>query len=107
MKQSQSQFANMGEISKSDAAVIPPTGREGTPAADVDTLAAQELASAPVTLPRDAHFDVGSGEEETTDGLDPEAEAVRQAAEEGALDHPEGTEEDIPVFDRANLSERI
>jgi len=51
MKQRQSQFANTGEISKSDATVIPPTGREGAPAADLDTLAAQELASAPVTQP--------------------------------------------------------
>jgi len=32
---------------------------------------------------------------------------VRQAAEEGSLDSPEDAEDEVPVFDRANLSERI
>jgi hypothetical protein len=101
----QSQYANTGEISKADEVILHPTGREGTAAADRDTLADQELESAPTTQPADAHLDVGSGEEETEDGLDPEAEAARQAAEEGALDPTE--DDDIPVFDRAQLTERL
>jgi hypothetical protein len=105
MKQSQSQFANCGKISKGDATVLHPTGREGASAADRNALAAQELDAAPTTQRIDAHFDSGSGEEETPDGLDAEAEAVRQAAEAGALDRPE--DEDVPVFDRANRSELL
>jgi hypothetical protein len=105
MKQSQSQYANTGEISKADEVILHPTGREGTPFADHDALATQEVDILATTQPADAHFDEGSGEEETADGLDPEAEAVRQAAEEGALEAPE--DEDVPVFDRANRAELI
>jgi hypothetical protein len=105
MKQSQRQYANSGEISKRDEVILHPTGREGTPLADRDTAAANELETTPSTQPTDAHFDVGSGDEETDDGLNAETEAVRQAAEESAL---ESSDEDaVPVFDRANRSERI
>ena len=104
MKQRQSQFANTAEITPSDAAILHPTGREGTPAADRGEPIEAELAAPPPTQPADRHFDVGSGNEETDDGLDAEAEAVRRAAEEGALDEED---EDIPVFERANRSERI
>jgi len=104
MKQRQSQFANTGEITKSDETILHPTGREGTPAADRGALIENELETPPPTQPADRHYDVGSGNEETADGLDAEAEAVRQAAEEGSLD---GDQEDVPVFERANRSERI
>jgi hypothetical protein len=105
MKQSQSQDADTGESGKSDETMPHPTGRKGTSTADRHMTAAEELETAPTTQPAEAHFDVGSGEEETPDGLDAEAEAVRQAAEEGSLEAPEG--EDVPVFDQANRSERI
>jgi hypothetical protein len=105
MKRSQSQDANTGETGKSDEAMLHPTGREGTSATDRHAPAAEELETAPTTQPAEAHFDVGSGEEETPDGLDPQAEAVRQAAEEGSLETPE--DEDVPVFDQADRSERI
>jgi hypothetical protein len=104
MKQRQSQSANTAEITPSDAAILHPTGREGTPAADRSEPIEAELGAPPPTQPADRHYDVGSGNEETDDGLDAEAEAIRQAAEEGALDDED---EDIPVFERANRSERI
>jgi hypothetical protein len=105
MKQSQSQYTSSGEISKSDEVILHPTGREGTPFADRDVAAADELEATLSTQPTDAHRDVGSGDEETDEGLDAETEAARQAAEEGA---PESSDEDdVPVFDRANRSERI
>jgi hypothetical protein len=91
--QKQSQVAN-------DAA----DGREGTPAMDRDTRGTQE-DTPPPTAPTDTHFDVGSGNEETPDGLDAEAEATRRAAEERPLD-PE-KDDDVPVFDRGNRSELI
>lgn len=105
MKKSKSEFANKGEISKSDEVIAHPTGREGTPAADRGTAIASDLATAPTTQPTDHHYDVGSGEEETSDGFDPQTEAVRKAAE----DTPSGgsEEEDIPVFDRADEAERL
>ena len=104
MKQRQSQSANTAEITPSDAAILHPTGREGTPAADRSEPIEAELGAPPPTQPADRHYDVGSGNEETDDGLDAEAEAIRQAAEEGALDDED---EDIPVCERANRSERI
>jgi hypothetical protein len=51
--------------------------------------------------------DAGSGANETTDGLDASAEALRHAAEDtpsGAL--PEDVET-VPVFDRADLPPKI
>jgi hypothetical protein len=99
MKQSQSQTANSGETGKSDEAIPQPTGREGKADADRNKLAADDFEEAPATQPTEAHHDVGSGEEETADGLDPETEFVRRAAEEGALDAPDS--DDVPVFDRA------
>lgn len=105
MKQSHGQYANSGEISKAEELIVHPTGREGTPFADRDALAMQEIEGPPATLPADAHHDVGSGEEETPDGLDAEAEAVRRAAEEGALEGR--AEEDIPIFDWAERAEVI
>jgi hypothetical protein len=99
--QSQSQSATSGEIAKSDEPVL---HSEGTAATERDPSAAVP-EEAPSTQPKDAYHDVGSGEEETSDGLDPESEFVRQAAEEGALDEPES--DDIPVFDQANRSERM
>ena len=51
--------------------------------------------------------DAGSGANETTDGLDATAEALRHAAEDtpsGAL--PEDVEI-VPVFDRADLAPKI
>lgn len=54
--------------------------------------------------PADKHLDVGSGEEESPEGLDVQTEAIRHAAE----DLPAGSrKEDVPVFDRANRSERL
>lgn len=105
MKQSQSQSADTREISRSDEAIIPSAEREPTPSAEGGSDLAANLATAPTTQPIEPQFDIGSGDEETADGLDAEAEAVRQAAEEGALD--EADDADIPVFDRANRSERM
>jgi hypothetical protein len=62
-------------------------------------------ASGPAARPVEPKFDPGSGAEETPEGLDAEAEAVRRAAEE---EPPvSASDERVPVFDRANLSERI
>ena len=99
--QSQSQSANSGEITKSDETIL---HSEGTAATERDPSSAVP-EGAPPTQPKDAYHDVGSGEEETSDGLDPESEFVRRAAEEGALDEPES--DDIPIFDRANRSELL
>jgi hypothetical protein len=52
----------------------------------------------------DARHDVGSGEEETDDGLDPMTETARRAAE-GEIS--EESIDEVPVFDRANRSEKI
>lgn len=101
-----SEFANQSEITKSDAVVVHPTFREGTPAADRETLASRELEEQAVTTqPSDRHVDNGTGEEETPDGLDATGEAVRHAAE----DTPSGPEpdRDVPVFDRAEMPEKI
>lgn len=101
-----SEFANQGEITKADEVVLHPTGREGTPAADRDTAVSAILEDdAPTTQPADRHIDNGTGEEETPDGLDALAEAVRQAAE----DTPTGpvSDDDVPVFDRAQAPDDI
>lgn len=63
-----------------------------------------DSGSIPPAQSIDRHFDVGSGEEETEDGLDPMTETVRQAAEG---ETPEERSDEIPVFDRANRSEKI
>jgi hypothetical protein len=96
--QSQNQSAPGDEITKPDE-TIP----QRVATAERDILADGE--EAPLTQPKDAYHDIGSGEEETADGLDPETEFVRQAAEEDALDAPDS--DDVPVFDRANRSERM
>ena len=59
----------------------------------------------PATQPTDPKFDAGSGAEETADGLDAEAEAIRRAAE--GEPPASASDDDVPVFDRANVSERI
>lgn len=100
-----SEFANNAEISKSDEVVIHPTGREGTPAADRNTLAADEIDQPVTTQPTDHHIDNGTGEEETPDGLDAITESTRHAAE----DTPSGPEpkQDVPVFDQAGMPDKI
>lgn len=89
-------------------AVAASAPRDARPEPSVDQ---KELASdqddaslVPTTQPVEARHDVGSGEEETDDGLDPMSETVRKAAE-GEL--PEERIDDVPVFDRANRSEKI
>jgi hypothetical protein len=93
-----------------------PSGRAGAasaprderpePAVDQKELAnnQDDASLVPTTQPVEARHDVGSGEEETDDGLDPTSETVRKAAE-GEV--PEERIDDVPVFDRANRSEKI
>ena len=79
---------------------------ERPPAVDQEKVASDEddASLVPTTQRVEARHDVGSGEEETDDGLDPMTETVREAAE-GEL--PEERTDDVPVFDRANRSEKI
>ena len=64
----------------------------------------EDASLAPAAQPVEARHDVGSGEEETDDGLDPMTETARKAAE-GEI--PEVKSDEVPVFDRANRSEKI
>lgn len=60
----------------------------------------------PPVAPKTAPHDEGSQANETIDGLDPETEAVRHAAE----DMPTGAKrkmDDVPVFDRAGLPPKV
>lgn len=57
------------------------------------------------TQPSDRHIDDGTGEEETEDGLDAMTEAVRRAAEEAPT--APANDEDVPVFDRSGMPDKI
>jgi hypothetical protein len=105
MKQRQSQAGDSGAANASQEQPLQPSRRESAPAPERQGAGDDDGSLAPPTQPVDHHYDIGSGEEETDDGLDPTTEAVRQAAEGETPDEP--AEADIPVFDRANRSERI
>jgi hypothetical protein len=51
--------------------------------------------------------DSGSQANETVDGLDAEAEALRRAAKETPSAAAPDDEEKVPVFDRADLAPKI
>lgn len=99
---SNDKYANTAEVSELEAASLDgPTGRE-------DHLGATEasgLVAGEINKPIGAHpksdetniHDAGSGANETIDGLDSLAEAVRHGAEQ-PVDLDE--REDVPVFDR-------
>jgi hypothetical protein len=98
-----SEFANQAEVSKEDAASLDsPLGREGhLGMAEASRLVAGEIAQPIGAHPKSEEtgkHDAGSGANETIDGLDSSAEAIRQGAE----DIPVGLRKrkDVPVFDR-------
>src|SRR5436305_10166968 len=97
-----SEFANTSEVSERDAASLDsPTGRED----HLGMAEASRLVAGEIKKPIGAHpkseetgrHDVGSGANETIDGLDSLAEATRKGAEE-LVDVRET--KDVPVFDR-------
>ncbi|WP_439815485.1 hypothetical protein [Zavarzinia sp. CC-PAN008] len=83
-----------------------PTGRRFAPHEGPVTLADLEVrdkssGSRPVGDRTNVHLS-GGGAVETDDGLDENAEALRQAIEDVPPDHRDERPEDIPVFDRAD-----
>jgi hypothetical protein len=106
-----SEFANTAEVSPEDAPTLDsPTGRED----HLGMPEAARVAAGEIKKPIGAHpmsevtgrHDAGSGANETEDGLDSYAEAIRHGAE----DIPTGAserDEDIPVFDRADQLPKV
>lgn len=92
-----SEFANEGELNETDAAALPgPTGREvsggvgGRPRSEIT-----------------GRHDVGSGANETVDGLTSSDEELRRGAEDVPLGAPAPELEEIPVFDRADALPKV
>ena len=107
----ESEFANQGEITRTDPAEFDsPTGREDHMGlAETRPIVGSEINKPIGAQPRSevtGRHDEGSGANETKDGLTNTEEALRRAAE----DTPSGRrerDEDIPVFDRADALPKI
>ena len=102
-----------GEVLPSDAPLLEtPMGRENdfgavdenTP--NNDELARPEILSRPRSLITGRH-DEGSGANETIDGLDETAEALRQGAEDIPVSDRDREFENLPVFDRATSERKV
>ena len=90
-----SRFANSSQVKESDALLVGPTGREG-----IQTVAVGRSA---VT----GRHDLGSGANETADGLTALEEEIRRGAEDLPLGAPEKEIEDLPVFDRGSAPPKV
>jgi hypothetical protein len=106
-----SEFANQGEITRTDPAENDtPTGREDhLGLAEASRLAASDIKKPVGAVPRSVvtgRHDVGSGANETADGLTDAEESLRAAAEDTPLGVPD-TEDDLPVFDRAQTLPKV
>jgi hypothetical protein len=108
----QSEFANEGEVNQRQATELAsPTGRE-------DHLGLTEsgaTAAREINKPIGAHprsevtggHDVGSGANETADGLSALEEALRHAAEDPPSGAGRRRADDVPVFDRAGAPPKV
>jgi hypothetical protein len=103
-----STYANEPEVAAADEPLLEtPTGREyDSGASDQETLADDEVRRSDVGAHSlseiTGQHDAGSAAEETEDGLDDIAEAVRHAAEDIATGHGrEDRPAELPVFERS------
>jgi len=100
----QGAYANNGEITDADAPVLPSwTGAETSSAAETDINIVGAQPRSEVT----GRHDVGSGANETLDGLTSSEEAIRRGAEDTPIGAPEPDLEDLPVFDRADALPKV
>jgi hypothetical protein len=98
-------FANRGEVSESDAAVLASsTGRETSGSAPSDI--AKPIGAHPRSKVIGRH-DAGSGANETVDGLTSSEEAIRRGAEDIPIGAAEWDLDDLPAFDRADSVPRV
>ena len=98
-------FAKDAELSRADTAVLPSiTGREASSIAQPD--AAKPIGAHPRSEVAGRH-DVGSGANETADGLTPAEEAIRRGAEDTPVGAPDAELEDVPVFDRSQTPPKV
>ena len=104
-------YASEGEVSSWDEPLLEtPQGREpGThnenPSVADEEIAEKSVGTRPVSDITAVHD--ATGEEETDDGLDELSESVRHAAEDRPDEDASEDDEDIPVFDRADMAPRI
>jgi hypothetical protein len=110
--QIKSEFANLGEVSPSDAAtLVSPTGREDhLGLAEARRVAGSEINKPIGAQPRSqvtGRHDAGSGANETIDGLTSTEEALRRAAEDSPSGAREENIEDVPVFDRGGRLPKV
>src|SRR4051812_47802568 len=99
------EVADRGEVSDTDAPALPSaTGRESS------STAPNRIARLDGARPRSevtGRHDVGSGANETVDGLTSSEEATRRGAEDIPIGAPERQLEDLPVFDRADALPKV
>jgi len=106
-----SDFANEPEISDRDRPLlITPGGREPgahneTPGPADDELADKIIGAQPRSAVTD-HPDQG-GDEETSDGLNAQNEALRRAIEDEPVEEDTRADDRVPVFDRGEAEPKI
>jgi hypothetical protein len=111
-KAPQSEFANQGEIPRTDPAANDTlTGREDhLGLAEAPLVAGSEInkpiGAQPLSEVTGRH-DAGSGANETVDGLTDTEETLRRAAEDTLSGQAAEPAEDVPVFDRADALPKI
>jgi len=111
-RKKRSDFANEPEVSERDAPLlVTPQGREPGAHNAVPSVADEEIAAkTPGVVPRSevtGPVDQG-GDEETDDGLNASAEAVRRAAEDVPVgEESEKAKDCVPVFDRGEAPPKV